>query len=123
MEELYWITRLDSIHTLFEVLVFVFSLLATIGIVFGIAAYVENAPEKDKKLTIKLCRTFLFVLLFSATGLVFTPTTKEALFIYGVGGTIDYIKQNKTIQQLPDKCVEALDLFIDDYIEEKELEK
>lgn len=76
MEELYWITRLDSIHTLLKVLVAVFSFLGIIVIVSGIAAYIEKAPEKDKKLTIKLCRTFLFVLLFSATGLVFTPTTK-----------------------------------------------
>ena len=123
MEELYWITRLDSIHTLFEVLVPVFSFLAIIGIVFGIAAYVEKAPEEDKKLVVKFVGGSLFGLVFSIAGVIFIPTTKEALLIYGVGGTIDYIKQNETIQQLPDKCVEALDLFIDDYIEEKELEK
>lgn len=123
MEELYWITRLDSIHTLFEALLIVFSLLGTIVIVFGLVAYVEDASEEVKKLIIKLCRAFLFIVLFSATGLVFTPTTKEALLIYGVGGTIDYIQQNETAKHLPDKCVKALDLFIDDYIEEEELEK
>lgn len=119
MEEIYWITRLDFIHTLFKVLVAIFSFLLTIVIVSGTAAYIGKTTEEDKKLLIKFGRTFLFVLLFSATGLVFIPTTKDALLIYGVGGTIDYIKQNETIQQFPDKCVEALDLFMDDYIEEE----
>ena len=117
MEEIYWITRLDSLHTLFVVCVVIFSLLSTIAIVFGIAAFVEDASEKDKKLVIKFNKLVLSSLLLSLIGNVFIPTTKEMLLIYGVGGTIDYIKQNETIQQLPDKCVEALDLFIDDYIE------
>ena len=33
----------------------------------------------------------------------------DALLIYGVGGTIDYVKSNKTAKQLPDKCIKALD--------------
>ena len=33
--------------------------------------------------------------------------------IFGVGGTIDYIKSNETINQLPDKCVKALDAWVE----------
>ena len=40
---------------------------------------------------------------------LFIPTTNQALLIYGVGGTIDYIKSNDTAKQLPDKCIKALD--------------
>ena len=47
---------------------------------------------------------------------IFTPTTKEALMIYGVGGTLDYVQSNEKIQQLPDKIVDAIDLFIEDYL-------
>ena len=44
---------------------------------------------------------------------IFIPTKNDALLIYGVGGTIDYIKSNDTAKQLPDKCVKALDKWVD----------
>jgi hypothetical protein len=46
---------------------------------------------------------------------IFVPTTKEALLIYGVGGTIDYVKSNPTAMKLPDKCVNALDKWVDSW--------
>lgn len=49
---------------------------------------------------------------------IFIPTTNEALLIYGVGGTIDYVKSNKTAKQLPDKCIKALDKWADNINEE-----
>ena len=45
--------------------------------------------------------------------LVFIPTTKEALLIYGVGGTIDYVKSNPVAKKIPDKCIIALDKWVD----------
>ena len=48
---------------------------------------------------------------------VFVPTTKDAMLIFGVGGTIDYIKSNETINQLPDKCVNALEAWVDSLTE------
>ena len=50
---------------------------------------------------------------------IFIPTTNEALLIYGVGGTIDYIKSNDTAKQLPDKCVKALDKYLDNLTKEE----
>ena len=35
--------------------------------------------------------------------------------IYSVGGTIDYIKTNKTAKEIPDKCIQAIDLFLEEY--------
>jgi hypothetical protein len=46
-------------------------------------------------------------------GAIMIPSTKEMLFIYGVGGAIDHIENNEKAQQLPDKCIEALDAFIE----------
>jgi hypothetical protein len=42
------------------------------------------------------------------------------MMIYGVGGTIDYIKSNDTAKQLPDKVVSALDKYLDSLNEEDE---
>ena len=49
------------------------------------------------------------------TGLiyVFTPSTKEAMLIWGVGSTIDYIQENETAKQLPDKCINALNDWVE----------
>ena len=55
----------------------------------------------------------------AALGLVFVPSTKDMLIIYGVGGTLDYVKENNTANQIPDKCIKALDKFIDEYMNEE----
>jgi hypothetical protein len=39
--------------------------------------------------------------------------------IYGVGGTIDYIKSNDKAKKLPDKCIEALDKYLDNINKEE----
>lgn len=50
---------------------------------------------------------------------VFIPNTKQASFIYGMGTVVDYVQNNKDLQQLPDKCVQALDMWVDTFIEEQ----
>jgi hypothetical protein len=42
------------------------------------------------------------------------------LLIYGVGGTVDYIKSNDTAKQLPDKVVNALDKYLDSFNEKED---
>lgn len=39
--------------------------------------------------------------------------------IYGVGSTIDYIKENPTAKQLPDKCVKILDKWVDEQLQKE----
>ena len=64
----------------------------------------------------KRCAIAFFVSVFIN---FFIPTTNQALLIYGVGGTIDYIKSNDTSKQLPDKCVKALDKYLDNLTKEE----
>lgn len=119
MEELYWITRLDAICLFFRTVSIIAIIFAALLIIAAFIAMIDPPGENITKRLKTASKTVFPVLIFGIIGTIFTPTTKEMLLIYGVGGTIDYIKQNETIQQLPDKCVEALDLFIDDYIEEE----
>ena len=44
---------------------------------------------------------------------MFIPSTEQLYMIYGVGGTIDYLKENPTAKELPDKCIKALDTWVD----------
>ena len=39
--------------------------------------------------------------------------------IYGVGSTIDYIKENPTAKQLPDKWVKILDKWVDEQLQKE----
>jgi hypothetical protein len=65
--------------------------------------------EKLKKISKYSIISFIICLL----GVSFIPTTKEAYMIYGLGGAIDYIKENDKAKQLPDKFINYLDKWID----------
>jgi hypothetical protein len=113
MAELYWITRLDGVIAFLVVLAILFLFY---GIGLAVSAWYEG--KHTPKHAIKLITGALVCVL----ALVFIPSTKDALVIYGIGGTIDYIKQNETFQGLPDKTVKCLDRFLDEYLEPKEKE-
>jgi hypothetical protein len=58
-------------------------------------------------------KRFAIFALVGILGVVFVPTTKEALVIYGVGGTIDYVKQDTVAQKLPHKAIIAIDKYLE----------
>ena len=130
MNEIYWITRLDGICG-FLTFISVFSVIASVVLFFiGIIKRSESDIfNKDSQTweqhieTSKMCLYFAkrcaVVFCVSIFINIFTPTTNEALLIYGVGGTIDYIKSNDTAKQLPDKCVKALDKYLDNLTKEE----
>lgn len=110
MEEIYWITRLDSIQGLFILLTIISGILFTI---FSLGLIINMSEGVSTEFQNKAIKRIIPVLIISILGIVFIPTTKEALMIWGVGGTIDYVKSNETAKQLPDKCIEALDKWVD----------
>lgn len=115
MTEIYWLTRLDGIHAICEVLIGVFFLIMISYVLFAISGgfefydFSEDKTHKIKRIFKLSCVLIIPVLLVKA----FLPTKEEALIIYGVGGTIDYIKTNPTAKELPDKCVKALDKWVE----------
>ena len=130
MNEIYWITRFDGI-CVFLTLIAVFSVIATVVLFFiGLLKrgdadiYREGSQTFEQNIeTSKMCLHFAkrCAIIFFVSVFInfFIPTTNEALLIYGVGGTIDYIKSNDTAKQLPDKCVKALDKYLDNITKEE----
>ena len=110
MAEIYWITRLDYVQGFFIAFVIL------TGIVTGIAtisfvcddAYLEETSTAKRVLKWAV-PSFAIALLV----LCFIPSTKEGMLMYGIGGTIDYIKSNDKAKQLPDKCIDALTRYVD----------
>jgi hypothetical protein len=116
MSEIYWISRLDYICNLFIALSIIFGAIVVVG---GFILTIVNKSEEDYPTILKIVKRSILILGFSLLGVIFLPNTKQAYMIWGLGGTIDYIKSNETIQKLPDKTVQCLDKFIDEYLEEE----
>ena len=113
ISDMYWITRLSSIHNAF---IFIFVITVIVAVITGIIV-LSFCNDKDEYLCFKQVKKCFIAavvsVVFSGIGLVFVPKTNEALLIYGVGTTIDYVDNNETIKQLPDKAVQALDKYLD----------
>lgn len=120
MNELYWITRLDGINALLitcTVLIAAVTIIAFLTWVFYID---DDYEEKSHKNAEKILKRFFPALIISSLLFVFIPTKKDALLIWGIGGTVDFLKSNDTAKQIPDKCIDALDKFVSEYLEEDE---
>ena len=117
MSEIYWISRLDYICNLFIVLSIIFGTIVVVG---GSTLVVLNRLDNDYPIILKIVKRSILILGFSLLGVIFLPNTKQAYMIWGLGGTIDYIKSNETVQKLPDKTIQCLDKFLDKYLNEED---
>lgn len=116
MSEIYWLTRLDHLVRLFNVCAFLSIVLLLILFAFIIDGDLREEIRQKAK-TIQTVSIIVFTISFF--GRVFIPTEKEMMMILGLGQTIDYIQENKTIKELPDKCVEALDAWVESLTKEE----
>ena len=134
MNEIYWITRLDAIcNFLITIAVVSFVISVVIGAFsmynrFAADDYEEggkyyNCHMQRFKIFLNYFKRSIIVTLVLTVINIFIPTKNEALLIYGVGGTIDYIKSNDTAKQLPDKCIKALDKWVENLNEENKQDK
>ena len=134
MNEIYWITRLDAICNFLTAVSVVSFLISAIMAVFAMCNRFEandyeeggkyyNCYMQKFKMFLSYFKRFIFVTIIACLINLFIPTTNEALMVYGIGGTIDYIESNETAKQLPDKCIKALDKWVDNLNEEKQENK
>ena len=114
MSTLYWINVLDNINFLF-IFIFIISLILSVAIFPVNLIYTtdEISETLDYKRFTKTKHWAYTLLIISTLGITFIPSKRELYIIYGVGGTIDYLKDNPTAKELPDKCIKALDTWVD----------
>lgn len=117
MSEIYWISRLDYICNLFIVLSIIFGTIVVVG---GFTLIVADKSDNDYPVILKTVKKSLLMFSCSILVVIFLPNTKQAYMIWGLGGTIDYIKSNETVQKLPDKTIQCLDKFLDKYLNEED---
>ena len=82
--------------------------------------YVDN--ELRTKSITKTLLVSLPICVIMTLAAVLVPTTKDALLIYGIGGTLDYVKSNDRAKKIPDKVIIALDKYLGEVNEEEKEE-
>ena len=97
-------------------------LVSTIAfILLAILSFVDAEDEivMSGKQRRQWCRGSVIVLAISALMCLFVPESKQAMLIWGLGQTVDYIQENDAVKELPDKCVEALEVWLESLTEEE----
>lgn len=114
MNEMYWITRLDTVC----IISFIFFIASAFGflyaiILYGIEADIHGKESDEAESAKKWLKPLFTILLISLPFVLFVPSEKDMYKIIGIGGTYDFLKQNETAKKLPDKVINALDKLIE----------
>ena len=112
MWELYLLTRLEVI---FPILVLIIICSAGVLLISSIDIAHDGVGENNRM----FFKRSAVALAISVLGVIVIPTKEDMLLIYGVGTTLDYLQDNEKVQQLPDKCVDALDAWVESLSEEE----
>lgn len=115
MSELYWIHVLGNLHDVLGILALLSGLAG--AICYFIYFVHQNELQEDDKY-FKRATKYIAPLMFiiSILGNTFIPDAKTLYVIYGVGGTLDYLKENEPAKQIPDKAILALDKYLNEQL-------
>ena len=82
---------------------------------------IDELIEEEKKACHKRVLINAWIVsLILLLGAIFIPSKQDLYVIYGIGSTIDYLKENPTAQGLPEKYIKVLDKIADEKLEDKE---
>lgn len=116
MAEIYWLQRIGALSDLFSFTWIIATIVFVVAIVISFIATIEE-EDGDGDGSVEKAKTYtkisFIAIVIGAFGDILTPSTKEMYAIYGIGGTIEYIKSNDKAKQLPDKCIDALTRYVD----------
>ena len=122
----YLLMILDSVSTLFIVLSAISGCCLALFIILSIVGECEDPTrydsfsERAKTIFKKTRKILMWIFIPSLLVALFLPSSKQAAIIFTAGSTIEYVQNNEKIQELPDKAVDCLNKFIDDYLNEDE---
>ena len=122
----YLLMMLDSVNVLFNIIaalsgacLIMFTILTIVGACEDPEKW-DSFSNRAKIIFKKVLNISLWVFIPSLFLVLFLPNSKQAAIIYTAGSTIEYIQNNEKIQELPDKTVDCLNKFIDEYLNEDE---
>lgn len=110
MSTLYWITVLGALHDVLQItsILLIISLIIT-----GICILANWSEFVECPKAVKASKILVVSLIVCALGHIFVPSTKQLYIMYGVGTVLDYVKESKEIQKLPDTAIKALNKYLE----------
>lgn len=129
MKEMYWIAVVGNIGDISNVLLFFCGICVLLFGIFtaiissGCSGFGDLIEMEGAGFLKKATKTSFIVGVISVFIAIFVPGEQQLYRIMGLGMTIDFIKENEAIKQLPDKCVNALEDWVDSIEREKEDEE
>lgn len=118
MWQLYLIEQCDNIQNIAVSLAVISIFIAFVTLCFFID---ENSTKEYRRQAVKKCMKRLISPLVIAFILyAITPSTQKAYRIFAIGSTMEYLKNNDTAKQLPDKALRAIDKYLDELNKEKD---
>lgn len=124
MKFIYLINVVDGFHTLLIIALWifgVFALIYAIGMLTQLDSYNPfDTPDDDpgvKHYKGKMWK-FIWSFLFTFFLFSFIPSKQTMYEIFGIGTVIDYVQSNDNVKKIPDKCIEAVNLWLDEKMED-----
>lgn len=119
---IYLITRLDIFIGLNIALAVISALIASITFLWkSIELDEQYESERVKIASLNKQIKFTFRICIIATFIAsLLPSSKEAIFIYAGGKTMDYIQKDTSLQKIPFKATEIVIKKMDEYLNEGE---
>ena len=113
MSDLYWINVFGNISSTIIVLLILSAIGSIVTCIWFLdSKYSDYSNDGAKKCSKKLFRAFIIVFPILLCINVFLPSKEDLYTIYGVGTTIDYLKDSKEAKKLPDNAVKALNVYL-----------
>ena len=117
MSEIYWISRLDAILTVLEIICIISGIVC---VSMAFLSFIDSENDLlSKEVKGKVVRRSWLILIIVVPILMFVPSSKQAMVIWGIGQTLDYVQDNEAFQQLPNKCVKALEEWVESLDKDK----
>ena len=126
MKEMYWISVVGNIGDVSEAMILFCGICILLFGSFsaiidsGVSGFGDEIEARGARFLKEVTKTSFIVGIISVFIAIFVPGEKQLYRIMGVGMAIDYIKENDVVKQLPDKCINALEAWVDSIEEDKE---
>ena len=109
MSTLYWLTILGNI----SFVSFIAAMVFIVSCIILIPMSLDKELSSYHYILKKAWKISLTGLIISLAVCVLIPSKNELYAIYGVGSVIDYAKNSKEVQKLPDNAVKALNAYLE----------
>lgn len=124
MKFIYFINVVDCLHTLLIIMLSLFGVCAAVRGIYWLVMLDSFGSNLDKEEEAELNQAkgkmwkFIWAFLGTFFLFCFVPAKQTMYEIFGIGVVIDYVQDNENVKAIPDKCIEAVNLWLDEKKEE-----